>query len=60
VIDVAVSPWLTRRCAALVLDSRERSRLGSTEFWVRDGQVIRFQGANTARGLRPWTPRPDG
>ncbi|WP_270375812.1 ComEC/Rec2 family competence protein [Marinicauda sp. Alg238-R41] len=60
VIDVTVSPWLTRRCAAFVFDSRERSRLGSTEFWIRDGQVIRFQGANTARGLRPWTPRPDG
>lgn len=58
VFDGAASPFQKRRCAALLLDEAERNRLGSTEVWIRDGQVLRLRGANSARGNRPWTVPP--
>lgn len=60
VFDGVVSPYQQRNCAALVLDAPERERLGSAEFWVRDGEVMRLRGANTERGERPWTVPPEG
>lgn len=59
VFDGEASPFEKRRCAALLLDERERERLGSAEFWIRNGEVLRMRGANAARGNRPWSA-PDG
>lgn len=58
VFDGTVSAWQRRRCGALILDAPERERLGSAEFWVRDGQIVRLRGANTERGRRLWTQPP--
>jgi competence protein ComEC len=49
-----VSAWQKRRCAVPVLDDAARAELGSAEFWVRDGRIIRLRGANDASASRIW------
>ncbi|WP_429911258.1 ComEC/Rec2 family competence protein [Glycocaulis sp.] len=49
-----VSAWQKRRCAVPVLDDAARAELGSAEFWVRDGRIIRLRGANDGSAARVW------
>lgn len=58
VFDGTASSWRRRRCAALLLDDAAREELGGAEFWVRDGQIVRFRGAMRERARRPWSNPP--
>lgn len=49
-----VSAWQKRRCAVPVLDDTARAELGSAEFWVRDGRIVRLRGANDSSAARIW------
>lgn len=49
-----VSNWLKRRCAAPVLDDASRGELGSSEYWVRNGRIIRMRAAHDASTGRIW------
>lgn len=49
-----VSRWLKRRCAVPVLDDTARAELGSTEFWVQGGRIVRLRGAQDGSASRVW------
>lgn len=51
--------YLRRRCAAWILDDADRAALGSAQFWIKDGQILRLASVRQATGRRLWS-QPQG
>ncbi|MEO1040343.1 MAG: ComEC/Rec2 family competence protein [Pseudomonadota bacterium] len=49
-----VSAYQRRHCATPILDDEDRETLGASEFWVRDGEVVRLRSARPALPDRLW------
>ncbi|WP_169336750.1 ComEC/Rec2 family competence protein [Woodsholea maritima] len=50
-----VSPYLRRRCQALILDDEDRRRAGGSLLYTHKGQIYRIETVERSRTRQPWT-----